>query len=408
MKKNIFLFLFILIGIFLIPDFAFSADVGGNSEEISQLNQKIAEKRDKIKQLEASIDEYKQKISQKRLEAVSLSNQMAILDNRTKQIELDIAATKEKLESLNLEIEALELSIEDKEKTINKQKEMLSELLRTLNYNDNRTYIEVAAAYNNFSDFYNQVQYLKTVEGDLGKNMRGLRLAKTELEDKKRQNEERKASYEALHKELQNKRGNLQDQISLKQNLLVKTQSSELVFKTMLNNLKSQYQQIENEITGIEQEVRKRLSAQKKLENLEGDSQLSWPTQSRFITSYFHDPEYPYRYVFEHNGVDIRNSQGTPVKAAASGYIGRAKFCSTSSCYSYVMIIHSSGLATVYGHLSGITAKEDQFITRGDVIGYSGGMPGTIGAGPFVTGPHLHFEVRVNGIPVNPLNYLPS
>ena len=211
----------------------------------------------------------------------------------------------------------------------------------------------------------------------------------------------------SLKKELEEKRQSLDEQAGYKSTLLAQTQSSELTFQTLLNNLKSQYQQIENEVSAIEQEVRRKLEAGNKLNNIVGDpTQLSWPTQSRYVTAYFHDPDYPYRHVFEHSGVDIRASHGTPLKATASGYVARAKHCSYSSCYSYVMLVHSNGLSTVYGHMSSISVSEDQFVTRGDIIGYSGGTPGTVGAGPFVTGPHLHFEVRKNGIPVNPLNYL--
>ena len=71
------------------------------------------------------------------------------------------------------------------------------------------------------------------------------------------------------------------------------------------------------------------------------------------------------------------------------------------------MIIHSNGLSTVYGHVSGVSVVVDQYVHQGDVIGKTGGAPRGIGSGPFTTGSHLHFEVRKDGIPVNPLSYLP-
>jgi len=390
-------------------NFVFSQGLnnGGNNEEIQVLNDTISEKKDKIKQLEQSIADYKKKIEQAQNQAVSLSNQLDIIDNYLIQIELDIEVAQEKLDTLILEIDELTLSIEDKEKNIAKQKKMLAGLLRTLHYENNKKYIEIVAAYDNFSDFYNRLHYVKNVEGDLGLQAKAVRLIKEDLEADRSSKEERKLAYENMKKELQNKKDDYEEQGNYKQTLLAQTHSSELTYKTLVSNLTKQYQQIENEISSIEQEVRKKLSQNNAFANTTDDvTSLSWPTQSRYITAYFYDKSYPYRHVFEHNAIDIRAAHGTAIHAAGSGYIARARTCTTASCYAYVMIVHADGISTVYGHLSQLSVSEDQFVTRGDIIGYSGATPGTVGAGPFTTGPHLHFEVRKNGIPVNPLNYL--
>lgn len=395
-----------LLTMLVVPSFVYT-QTGGNKTEIDDLNQQIAQKKEKVKQLEDSIAAYKKKIEQTRSESVSLANQMSILDNHIVQVELDIEATQQKLDTLELEIKALELSITDKEQTIEKQKDIISEFVRTLHEQDDRSMIEILATYHSFSDFYNKIAYARSIQEDLGRSARALRIAKEELEEKQQATQERQKAYEHLKEELENKKQDLDGQSYAKQTLLAQTQSSELTYTTLLNNLKSQYQQIESDITSIEQQVRKKLEANNSInDDVAFDGQLSWPTPSRYVTAYFHDPSYPYRNVFEHNAIDIRASHGTPVHAAASGYIARARYCTLASCYAYVMIVHSGGLSTVYGHLSQITVSADQFVTRGDVIGYSGGTPGTVGAGPFVTGPHLHLEVRKDGIPVNPLNYL--
>lgn len=192
----------------------------------------------------------------------------------------------------------------------------------------------------------------------------------------------------------------------MKMRVLTDTKSSEQKYRTLLESLRRQYQSIEGEIRGYEETVRKKLEEQKKIKNLGSASLLSWPVPSRVITAIFHDPDYPYRRVFEHSGIDIRASHGTPALAAAAGYVARAKRCSSTSCYSYILLVHTGNLSTLYGHLSSIAVGDDQFVNRGDVIGYTGGTPGTVGTGPFVTGPHLHFETRMNGIPVDPTQYM--
>ena len=375
-------------------------------QEIENLHIQINDKRESVKKLEHSIEQVKRKISEKQLETVSLQNQLAILENRTTQVGLEINATQEKIEEIALEIEALGGEINLTQDQIERYKKMISEFVRTLHYEQDQNFIEILAGYDNVSDFYNRLQYLQTIEEDLGSNAQSLRIARVNLEEKKSLTEARKSSYDRLQSELKEKKIDLEEQAAAKKELFDQAELTSRVQQTLLSNLRNQYQAIEGEISSIEREVRKKLDLEEQINGSDTGSLLTWPTDGRYITARFRDPTYPYRHVFEHNAIDIRAAQGTPLRAAKAGYVGRAKHCSTSSCYSYVMIIHSGGISTVYGHLSNITVGEEQFVTRGDIIGYSGATPGTVGAGPFVTGPHLHFEVRKDGIPVNPIDYL--
>ncbi len=391
----------------LTPVFS-AQESGGNVEEIDSLQKQINEKKQKIAQLEQSISDFKKKIQEKHLEVVSLGNQLSILDSRVSEITIDIQATSEKLDVLQLQVNQKQLTIEQKQQQITRQKNIVAELVRSLHEQDEKNYIEIVASHDNFSDFYNQLHYTKTVEEDLGRTMRGLRLAKEELETQKKDLEGQQKEFTEISEKLKDKKQDLLEQSKGKEVLLVQAETSQLKYNTLLSSLKQQYQQVENEITGIERQVRKKLEKSKKIvEKVSADTgHLSWPTPSHYVTATFHDASYPFRNVFEHSGLDIRASYGTPIRAAGSGYIARAKKCTLASCYSYVLIVHDGNISTVYGHMSRIVVSEDQFVTRGDIIGYSGGTPGTAGAGPFVTGAHLHFEVRKDGIPVNPQSYL--
>lgn len=388
------------------PVFALDG-VGGSKEEIETLNKEIASRKEKIKQLEDTIEKYKKSVEQKRLEAVSLKNQLALFDNRLAQLEVDIDLTKNQIAEAELQIEALQISIKDKEAIMERQKTFVAEMIRRIHAEDQKNYIEIMLSNASFADFYNQLKYLENVYTDLGRSIKTLRATKEELDAKKIQVEGRRLAYEGFRKKLEERKRDLSEQSTIKQNLLVQTHSSELRYRALLDSLRAQYQAIEGEVRTYEARVREQLEKNDKMARLGvGEVIFAWPVSGRYITSIFHDPDYPYRRVFEHSGIDIRSSQGTPVYATAAGYIARAKTCTLASCYSYILIIHTDNLSSVYGHLSRITVATDQFVNRGDLIGYSGGTPGTSGAGPFVTGPHLHFEARLNGIPVDPMNYL--
>jgi murein DD-endopeptidase MepM/ murein hydrolase activator NlpD len=99
-----------------------------------------------------------------------------------------------------------------------------------------------------------------------------------------------------------------------------------------------------------------------------------------------------------HPGIDIGVPTGTPIHAAAAGTV---IWCGWESGYGNLVVIdHHNGIATAYAHQSQIAASCNEDVSQGQVIGY-------VGCTGFCTGPHLHFEVRVNGSPVDPLGYLP-
>ena len=134
--------------------------------------------------------------------------------------------------------------------------------------------------------------------------------------------------------------------------------------------------------------------------------EFTWPVApDRGISAYFRDPSYRAHFGVGHNAIDIRAAQGTPVRAVAEGVVYKAK--DNGFGYSYVTLVHHDGLMTNYGHISEIAVEEGQVVYGGEVIGLSGGMPGTKGAGYMTTGPHLHLEFIVNGGFTDALRYLP-
>ena len=105
-----------------------------------------------------------------------------------------------------------------------------------------------------------------------------------------------------------------------------------------------------------------------------------------------------------HHGIDLPMSVGNQVKASKGGVVKHAT--EIGSCGNAVVIDHGRGVETTYCHLSKFNVFKGQSVNQGDVIGFSGGMPGSQGAGT-TTGPHLHFAVEYNDAFKNPLCWLP-
>jgi murein DD-endopeptidase MepM/ murein hydrolase activator NlpD len=133
--------------------------------------------------------------------------------------------------------------------------------------------------------------------------------------------------------------------------------------------------------------------------------QLVWPVHGVAITQPFGPSPYPFEPAFDgfphfHTGLDLAGPLGTPIVSAADGVVVAAD-ASTVGYGNHIIIAHAGGLLTLYGHLETMLVKPGDVVKAGQLIALLGSTGNS-------TGPHCHFEVRLNGQPVNPVLFLPA
>lgn len=256
----------------------------------------------------------------------------------------------------------------------------------------------------------------------------GIRRTQADLDTKKDEMRLKQDRLEALQLLLGSEQKTLAAAQESKARLLQETQGKQVIYETLLSLSKKEQQQVSRQI----EELRKNYAFfQSKLDELQnqagiapfkeedlffeeeddtellkGDSLLGWPVSPALgLSAYYHDEAYRAALGIPHNAIDIRLEQGSKVAAAADGVI--SKVADNGFAYSYVIIAHPDKIITLYGHLSEIFVTEGEIVKQGQVIGLSGGIPGTKGAGWLTTGAHLHLEVFKDWQHVDPLEYLP-
>jgi murein DD-endopeptidase MepM/ murein hydrolase activator NlpD len=398
--------LFIFIGLISAVPFVFGQS-GTVDAEIEALNQKIANQNKQIESLKAKQQEYQTQIQAKQRDRITLNNQLDLIGNHLAQAQLDIDSTNLEVDKTNLEIKKIEIDSANLDTQIETQKQHISTLLRLVYKQDQVSVLEMLLLNDSLSEFLNQAKYLEDANKEISQSVSDLKNDKERLDNNKQTLDDKNTELVSLKNKLEDKKGNLAYEQENKNNILEETKSSEQQFQDLLLQAKRQQDQAAADIASAEIQIRKKMSQKDQQILNNGNNVIAWPVPKNTITTGFHDPDYPYRTIIgEHPAIDIRAKQGSTITAAADGYVAKVKFDGSKN-YAYIMIIHGNGLSTVYGHISATYVMQDQYVKQGQPIGRSGATPGSIGAGPFTTGPHLHFEVRKDGLPVDPLKYLP-
>lgn len=377
-----------------------------SEESTNDIQAKIRQQKEAMDELQKKIDVYQKQISSRRQEAVSIKNEIGLLEDQISETKLQLELKRREITSLNLKIAETEKRIEEKEEEMTGQKEKIAEFVRLLYQSNQKSNIEIMLGRDGFGEFFDQQQHLQNIEENMQLLLQKLKTVREKLAQEMESLENQRKDLEKKRDELTQSQAVLEGKTTAQTLILEDTRADEAKFQSLLSQVRTEQAQINSQLVSLEKALRQKLvdSGDKTLSGFSGQGFI-WPIPGRTITSGFHDPDYPFRRYFEHPAIDIRTKQGTAIKAIGSGYVSVARDAGMG--YSYISIVHADGLSSVYGHVSCISVKEDEFVVQGQTIGCSGGTPGTPGAGRLTTGAHLHLEIRLNGIPLNPLDYLP-
>lgn len=407
---------------------------------IEKLYKQLSASQSNYENISGSVDRTKNRLKKTETELRTLAEQLQILDEEIENTTNTVNNIRYQISKTEVELANLFENIEVKELELENQRRILTDYAQFIYFKRNIFYEEAGSnlksikfllANNSVSGNLRDELYLQLMEDQGYEIFDRLAAIANNLEREKMIYEEKKIKLDALNERLTLDLNVLQEQEDSKQRLFDETKGQEEIFRQLLVYARIEQRQIEEEISQLSMNVdylKDKLDSlsNDELINIEKDinefikknylmgitagdigmlPQFSWPVlPSQGISAFYQDSSYKAHFGIPHNAIDIPIPQGSPIHAPAPGIVTSA--VDAGFGYSYITLTHQDGFTTLFGHVFAINVKEGDVIHRGDILGLSGGAPGSKGAGLLTTGPHLHFEVFKDGGHVDPLFFL--
>ncbi|HBG23077.1 MAG: peptidoglycan DD-metalloendopeptidase family protein [Syntrophaceticus sp.] len=357
-----------------------ASELGEKKDELSKVNSQIEERREQLNKNE----------QQQKDVLVELN-----------EVDQDIAETDKELQRIGGELSALQNSIDEIEPQLQKKEEALQERtdayhkrLRDIYMQGNLSYLEVLLDSTSMSDFLMRFDLLKKITDQDTKMVKELTEERDTIARQKRELEAKKVEAAVLRETTTAKQ---KDLVSLKQDreaTIANLESDRAACKEAIQQLEASSQQITQLIQ--QHQSKNQPSNSSYSPPSRGTGRYIWPASGP-ITSPYGMRYHPVTGVYKlHTGIDIGAPYGASIVAADAGTVITAGWMNGYG--NTVIIDHGGGYSTLYAHMSSISVGGGG-VGKGQVIGY-------VGSTGWSTGPHLHFEVRINGNPTNPLGYL--
>ena len=391
-KKTVTLVTSLLCGsIMMATPYWYQAQDEDLTNQLSNIQQQLTNEANKKSEAEKTIGTvYEQ------LHAIQIELDTATAE--LKQVQADRIRLDQDITKTKAELKAAQERLQSREKVFYKR-------VRDIYINGRLSYLDVVVGSKDFSDFANRMEMLKRI---LQADMELINTIKTEREEiasKKAKLEADRAKVLELEKVAQEKQTIINQKKAERQAVLERAMNDRDTADRAYNELMASSASI---TAMLQQRAAERAAAAAAASPggggggatttwVQGTGQLAAPVNAP-ITSDFGWRIHPiYGTSRLHAGTDFGVDEGTPVHAADGGVVVEAGWISG---YGYTVIIdHGNGMSTLYAHNSDVAVSPGQTVSKGQVVSYSGNTGGS-------TGPHLHFEVRINGEPTDPMGYL--
>ncbi len=337
-----------------------------------------AQLEEKLKQSQASKSAAEQKVKDLNAQKSSIKEELEALNSQIAEVENEVNEMNAAIAENNAQIEA-------QQEKIDIYDDEFKERARTMYKHGSVSYLDVLFGANSFSDLMYKVKMVERIINYDRAIIQEMTDARTALE---KQREEKEFNLQIL----ENKQSEYNSKIALRNEKINQINSD-------VEAARAQADKEEAEMASLRSQIAKLGSSTSSGPSVASYGSMQWPSAtSKYITSPYGTRFHPIQKRYKtHTGIDIGAASGTPVLAAESGKVIMAQW--NGGYGKCVVIDHGGGITTLYGHNSSLSVSVGQKVTKGQQIALVGSTGNS-------TGPHIHFEVLINGKHTDPMAYV--
>lgn len=332
----------------------------------------------------------------------SVSEQLRQIEEQLRQASAELGGIQQQRVAVENDITINERQLQEAQKRLEGRETVFYKRVRDIYINGRLSYLDVVIGSKDFNDFANRLEVLRRIINSDINLINEIKKERADIEARKQQLEANRVKLVEIEKAVIAKQSEIEQKKAERNEVLQRAQNDRATAMQAIEELNASSAQV-TALLKERQAARAAAAAAAATEQaqsytwVQGSGQLGWPASGE-ITSPFGYRTHPiWGTTIYHAGIDIGVDEGVPVHAADGGTV---VWSGWMGGYGYAVVIdHGNGLSTLYGHNSELVVSEGEAVGKGQVIAYAGSTGNS-------TGPHVHFEVRVNGDPVDPMGYL--